>query len=65
MRKLAASVIESMLHIFIISWTMFWSWLCSAVCPHPGSGSDARFAPYLLSLVPFLPKYLPTKGAMI
>jgi hypothetical protein len=60
-KKVSDAVFKSMLPIFIISWTMCWSWLCSVVCPHPGSGSDARFAPYSSSLVPFLPKYLPPK----
>jgi hypothetical protein len=60
-RKLAASVTESMLPIFIMSWTICWSWLCRDLCTHPGR----RFALYLSSLVPFLPKYRPTKGAMI
>ena len=49
----------------MMAWSNDCSWLCSTLCPCPGSAAAARFAPYSSTLVPFFPKYLPTSGAMM
>ena len=65
MRKLWASSTDSMLPNFIISRSMCWSLLWSALCPCPGSGADAKLVPYSSSCALFFPKKRPASGAMM
>ena len=63
-RKFTASFSEWIPPSFIIVCTIDCSLLWRTRWPYPGSDTEARFAPYLSTRVPFFPKNLLTTGAI-